>query len=793
MPSNASLRLRRQFQEELGTREEAQQRFRATIGDGAGNIEVPGKRNFVYVRREGRSRVEECHNTKVPRRNGLPVIVGYDPINPDTLQILEPDWGGMAAPDNYSYVPFHHESHEFQNTDGGDDVTWIQSQQYVPLLAYPTDPTSMTVNVYGGWYCWSTDWHYFEATVSADLTGSIPGIVGNARYTLISIDGATEALQYTDGAEFPIALPPADIEDMIPTAPGGSVPIVAVYLPNGLAAIDWANLYDIRMMVATAGMLVDHGHSAVGDGGALDWDAVAAAPGADVVHDHSAAGEGGEVPLASLGSYAQGRIIKGGGADWDTLAHPGGVQRLLESTAAEVQWALTDDGNAFNTVVRTDANAAIRPNRLGVGAAAPNQDGAIAQAEIGAAPTNVAGVGMQFFMDDGGQTKAYFEDDAGNVFEKAGIIEDVTVTVGGGGDFATIQDAIDWFKNWIVKGTCYIDVDAGAYDEAVVFANLLIAPGAYLVLRGDTRVLAGLTYIDGVAANRASLANGGSGTCALSIDGTRTVITVTGATTSPDFDADGWVNGDRILVFADDGNQYERIISATLNNTITITVALPAGATVGNDGTAVALVPDRSIERSVAGICCNVVGCEGVALSGWYLESSTGASCNGLGADAGAFVYVSAVLVYAEDYGALSGATSYAVTSALFGARTLSLWGCATGAAASLFAGANIAYAQAVGCTTGFLSQINSVMYPTLSAAVNCTTAYSCTNQSQLTASSAYARQNTTGFSSVGNSLLMADTTMAYLNGNITDYSPNPGGAGQYAESAANFGVLYKS
>jgi hypothetical protein len=74
-----------------------------------------------------------------------------------------------------------------------------------------------------------------------------------------------------------------------------------------------------RHAAETAGFLL------VGDGtdivsAAFDWDDLAAGTGADMVHDHSAAGEGGEVPLASLGSYAQGSIVRGGGANWEAYS-----------------------------------------------------------------------------------------------------------------------------------------------------------------------------------------------------------------------------------------------------------------------------------------------------------------------------------------------------------------------------------------------------------------------------------------------------------------------------------------
>lgn len=100
----------------------------------------------------------------------------------------------------------------------------------------------------------------------------------------------------------------------------------------------WADAVHDHSNDAEGGLLGvgDHDHSAPGQGGQLDWDDI----WSDAVHDHSAAGEGGEIPLASLGSYAQGSVIYGGGADWQALAHPGATAYHFQTTgAATLGWA----------------------------------------------------------------------------------------------------------------------------------------------------------------------------------------------------------------------------------------------------------------------------------------------------------------------------------------------------------------------------------------------------------------------------------------------------------------------
>jgi len=266
------LRLRENLADKFGERELRPQRFHAIMGDGTGAVSVPGKPNYVYIRRVGRGLIEECLNNKAAVRDGLPVIAGYSHESPEILQILEVDWPSFSAPGDYSYVQHHHEAHELHNTSGGDDVVWVQSQQLMPLLVYPTDPATLFVNVFGGWYPWVSGWHYFESTLSITFAAHVPALPAEARYVLVSIDGATEALQYTAGATFPIFLPPADAEDMVPAPPAGSIPIGAVYLVFGATAIGWDELFDMRLFSQPVGGSVMpgvHDHTAIAEGGVL--------------------------------------------------------------------------------------------------------------------------------------------------------------------------------------------------------------------------------------------------------------------------------------------------------------------------------------------------------------------------------------------------------------------------------------------------------------------------------------------------------------------------------------------
>jgi len=464
--------------------------------------------------------------------------------------------------------------------------------------------------------------------------------------------------------------------------------------------------------------------------------------------------------------------------------------------------ATTTDGQVASTIVATDANKGIRPARLGVNEVVPDQDGVIALGEAGADPTGGgAGTARTYFKDVGGQSKQFFMDDAGNVYEIQGIVEDLTVSVVA--DFATIQAAVDWLGNWIIKGACFIDCDEAVYAELLDFSGLLFASGATLTIRGDQRVLAGLSYVDThnapaiASMNLGALANGGSGICTLATNVARDQITITGSVANPDFDADGWGDGDWVLVFADDGVQYEREINSidpggAGTNVIELKVALPAGATLGNDGTAICLKPDRSIEPGGAGTVITIPGTHGVVIDGFEVEPFTNASST-LVATGGAKATLHNMLF--DDANICIDATGNG-TEVTFSSGAISCWNSARGVRAGNAGEGMGYYAIYVDCTTaGAYCSDFGYVHCYYSIAANCGTyAFVSVIHSCLNAAYCTVRQTVAGtaFSCQANSYLSALGTIARNNGNLADYSPNPGGVG-YTESAVNFGVLYSS
>jgi len=402
--------------------------------------------------------------------------------------------------------------------------------------------------------------------------------------------------------------------------------------------------------------------------------------------------------------------------------------------------------------------------------------------------------------DDGGQTKHYYIGDQGRVFEFQGIVEDLTITVkAAGGDFTVIQDAIDWLKNWIIKGDCKIEVDAATYVELLDFSGMLVNAGASLTLEGDTRDLAGMSFFDGCMSNREAVDNNVAGTTdgVISLVGNngQPVITVTNAgANNPDFDADGWSSGDKILVYEYSAPNFvatEYTIDSVLNNAITLTGNMTNGgvstAGAGDDSAGITLLPDRRLEPNVNGTVIQDTGVQGIVIDGFYVEPNA-TSQSGINAREGASVRLENVVVRNAYFGIYSDWLSAALRTI----HCCAVWECTAGAYALALATCTSNYTYIIECLYGHWAERQAYCWCHKAVAINCTDGYRCDRQSYMYPFEATARHCTVGYRSMSNAMLEARQTGNQNFNNTADYVP-PGGApaAGYYESATDFGVLY--
>ena len=259
---NLKQRNRREVKGRLDKYQVARPVYAALLGDGTSdeNVEVTNRPGFVYIRTGNEQSASQAFNNRVPNRYDLPVYVGYTNTQPTLLQVLDIRQQAYVGAGNNPVVlvPGHHQTHEFGNSEDGSDVVWIEKQQYKEALAKPTDPASMQLYVNPILYQYEDGWQYYAGGNTADLSGYVPSTTHRARYLLVSIDAATNALQYTSGTVFNSYSPPSDLTDALPTPPFASIPVSAVYLRTTTTALTFEdNLgYDPRLIVSGTGGLV---------------------------------------------------------------------------------------------------------------------------------------------------------------------------------------------------------------------------------------------------------------------------------------------------------------------------------------------------------------------------------------------------------------------------------------------------------------------------------------------------------------------------------------------------------
>jgi hypothetical protein len=212
-------------------------------------VEVPGRQGFVYVRLKGNtSELIQAYNATVSPVYDLPVFVvrqtGIYKVVGRNIERHQNQWG--TAP----FLPKHGGQHSFNHEIGaGGDVVWTYSQQFMPLLSYPSGTQgSMTLSLSPAFYEWEGSWRYAQVTGSPDYTPLLPTITGSARMVLSYLDPVDNSVKLVPGTPFSnLITGAAQIAQYIPDIPRSiGLPLAAVRLVTGTTQISWNAVYDVR-------------------------------------------------------------------------------------------------------------------------------------------------------------------------------------------------------------------------------------------------------------------------------------------------------------------------------------------------------------------------------------------------------------------------------------------------------------------------------------------------------------------------------------------------------------------
>ena len=244
-------RVRHRLQKTMRRRGQIKQAWPGRLGDGNGNVSVPGHQFLVYVRPKGGDLPMVVYGQDTPRLNDLPVWVGQDPYNRWMLKVLST----QVAPGNpYSddgvvaNVGAHADTHGW----GGSDVGYFDTKQIIQANCYPASGLSVAVNP--GYVSHWDGFAYVEAQ-TIDLTSYVPG--GNMRFVLLQVD-ADGAVSVKSGDTFTLDLYSID---QVPAPDEDNARLYAVRLYTGQTTISNAyknpDLIDMRWALPLK-ELIDH-------------------------------------------------------------------------------------------------------------------------------------------------------------------------------------------------------------------------------------------------------------------------------------------------------------------------------------------------------------------------------------------------------------------------------------------------------------------------------------------------------------------------------------------------------
>lgn len=220
-------------------------------------VDVANRPGYVYARlRDNLSEVVQAFNTNVSPVYNLPVLIVRDATDRSRYIVLSRDygryqlWGTTSA-----YLPRHGNQHSFDPLNGGGgDVVWVFSQQFMPLLVYPSGSAgsmSLSISPYNRYR--NNGWHYAGGISTPSLASYKPSGVSNARMVLVYLDGS-DAVGLLPGAEFVSTTTGTAILPYIPDIPSSdSLALAAIKLLTGTSVILWEDIYDLRPFFTGSG------------------------------------------------------------------------------------------------------------------------------------------------------------------------------------------------------------------------------------------------------------------------------------------------------------------------------------------------------------------------------------------------------------------------------------------------------------------------------------------------------------------------------------------------------------
>lgn len=219
--------------------------LQGVLGLSRTQVNVAGRPGFVWVRLlDNPNEVIRAHNSKVSPTYNMPVILSYDGIKYEVVDRDINRYSNWVT--NSAFLPQHGTQHSFvKGGGGGGDIVWVDSQQFLPLLVFPSGTVGgLSVNISPMIYRNSSGTWMFIGNTGTPNINQTPST--GATIYLLMLNDQTGNFYYVTGTTFSNAITGSwDIVGKIP-APTSTVdkPIAAIRSTSG--TVSWDNIYDVR-------------------------------------------------------------------------------------------------------------------------------------------------------------------------------------------------------------------------------------------------------------------------------------------------------------------------------------------------------------------------------------------------------------------------------------------------------------------------------------------------------------------------------------------------------------------
>lgn len=210
------------------------------LGNSAGVVAVPNKIDTVYVTIPGTG-TREVYNKRVANVPGMPVQIGYDPLEPKVYQVLGVI--NYPVPSSTSLATSTSSRHASTHNWSGNDPVFIEKRQLMPYRPTPIGGMYVYLGRDVDWR--GQQWLYYTGS-ALDLSPAIP--TTGSRYALVYAKetGGHGILTGTVRDLATLAL--SDVPTPIP----GTTPLSIIRLYSGqtgiIEGLNDTDLVDVRQM-----------------------------------------------------------------------------------------------------------------------------------------------------------------------------------------------------------------------------------------------------------------------------------------------------------------------------------------------------------------------------------------------------------------------------------------------------------------------------------------------------------------------------------------------------------------